>query len=250
MMPTSRPIRFAYACPRVALRTKHRGRASAHSLFSTPHSRLSHGFTLLEVLAAMVLLALLMLGVYAGIRTATHTVHAGTAAVQRLDAMRAAQQFMRRELSQARALPWARDTHGNAVYFIGKPDSIRFVAPLPGYLGQLGPQLQTLELVRDGNSMRLQVTFARLPADGSTPQPMAEPQILLRGIRAGSFAYLGTAAGAWQTDWPRMNRLPALVQVKLQLANGSWPLLRVAPRVDSSVVMAPTANLPLLGAQP
>ena len=32
------------------------------------------GFTLLEVLAALVLLALLLVGVYSGIRTATHSV--------------------------------------------------------------------------------------------------------------------------------------------------------------------------------
>lgn len=211
------------------------------------------GFTLLEILAAMVLLALLMLGVYAGIRTATHTVHAGTLAVQRMDSLRAAQQFVRRELSQARALPWARDTHGNAVYFIGTPDSIRFVAPLPGYLGKLGPQLQTLQLVRDGKAMRLQVSFAQLPPDGSTPRQLGKPQVLLRGIRAGRFTYLGwptdTAASAWQADWPTMNSLPALVQIKLRLADASWPLLRVAPRVDAGAANAPTAKLPLQSAQ-
>jgi general secretion pathway protein J len=65
----------------------------------------SAGFTLLEVLASLVLLALLLVGVYSGIRTATHSVRSGTATIERMDQVRSAQQFLRRELAQSLAQP-------------------------------------------------------------------------------------------------------------------------------------------------
>ena len=51
------------------------------------------GFTLLEVLAALMLLAFLLVGVYSGIHTATRTVHAGQARIEQFDQIRAAQHF-------------------------------------------------------------------------------------------------------------------------------------------------------------
>ena len=41
------------------------------------------GFTLLEVLGALALLALLLVGVYAGVRSAIHGVRSGSAAIAR-----------------------------------------------------------------------------------------------------------------------------------------------------------------------
>ena len=60
----------------------------------------ARGFTLLEVLGALALFAILLLGVYSGVRTATHTVHSGEASIQRMDEVRSAQQFLRREIAQ------------------------------------------------------------------------------------------------------------------------------------------------------
>lgn len=215
--------------------------------------RPQRGFTLMEILGALVLLSLLMLGVYAGIRAATHTVESGNAALQRTDAMRAAQDFVRRELGQARALPWARDAHGGAVFFVGTPHTMQFVAPLPGYLGRLGPQLQILRLVPDHPGLRLEVAFARLPPDGSKPQAFGQPQVLLRGIRQGGFAYMAPptdTSDPWTGTWPDYNAIPQLVQVKLALDQGAWPLLRVAPRVDSGAVQAVSSRLPVFGGTP
>jgi type II secretory pathway component PulJ len=104
------------------------------------------------VLGALALLALLLLGVYSGIRTATQSVQAGGAAIERLDRIRSAQEFLRRELAQAMAQPIGRDDRGDALYFKGTPHELSFVAPLPGYLGKLGPQVQTLALVDNGRS--------------------------------------------------------------------------------------------------
>jgi len=100
------------------------------------------GFTLLEVLASLVLLSLLLVGVYSGLRTATHSVRSGTASVERIDQIRSAQQFLQRELAQTMAQPIRRNDSGENIYFQGDAHEMLFVAPMPGYLGRLGPQLE------------------------------------------------------------------------------------------------------------
>jgi len=201
----------------------------------------SRGFTLLELLAALALLALLMLGVWSGIRTAAHTMHHGRVKVDRLDKVRGAERFLRRNFSQVTPIPWARDEEGRAVVFDGGMHSMRFVAPLPGFLGRMGPQMQELALVPDGHgAWRLEMSFAMLPPDGSQPQPLGKPEVLLTGIRQGRFVYRGFDLKnqdlGWRTSWARPTQLPSLVRVELQLADGRWPTLTAPLRVDGSAV--------------
>ena len=206
----------------------------------SPRAQRASGFTLLETLAALALLALLLVGVYSGIRTASHSVRAGTAAVERLDAVRSAQQFLRRELAQAMTQQLGKNPDNDeAIFFRGEPRAMSFVAPLPGYLGKLGPQVQMLELVDNGKGgQRLQVRFALLPPTGEPLKP-GPPQVLLEDVREGSFHYRGLDAqgrvGAWREDWREGSQLPQLVRIDLELADaGYWPQLTVPLRVDAS----------------
>jgi general secretion pathway protein J len=209
------------------------------------------GFTLLEVLAALMLLAFLLVGVYSGIHTATRTVHAGQARIEQFDQIRAAQHFMRSELAQALTQPIAHDEHGLPLYFSGDAHEMKFVAPLPGYLGRLGPQLQQLKLVPgDNGSLQLEASFAILPPDGSEPQPLGDAQVLLSGITSGGFDYRGRDRqghpGDWQGDWKDGHRLPSLVSIHLELDGGrDWPTLQTPLRVNASATRG--ANDPLRG---
>jgi general secretion pathway protein J len=213
------------------------------------------GFTLFEVLGALVLLAFLLLGVYSGIRTATHTVRAGEAKVARFDRIRSAQDFMRRELAQALAQPIAHDDDGRPLFFAGGAHEVRFVAPLPGYLGRFGPQLQQLKLVPDEHGgLRLEASFAILPPDGSAPQPLGDAQVLLDGIREGGFRFRGRERdgqpGDWRDDWPDGHRMPELVSVRLALDGGrDWPTLQVPLRVDATATRGANDPLRALRAQ-
>jgi general secretion pathway protein J len=196
------------------------------------------GFTLLEVLASLALLALLLVGVYSGIRTASHSVRSGTASIERIDQVRSAQQFLRRELAQSLTQPIDHTDHGEPIYFEGSAHEMRYVAPLPGYLGKLGPQLQRLQLVDDGHGgLRLELSLALLPPDGRPPQPLGEPQVLLDHIGQGGFSYRGVdrqgAAVPWASSWADGRLLPQLVRIELQ-ARGTvtWPQLDVPLRVN------------------
>ena len=202
--------------------------------------RRSRGFSLMEVLAALALLTIVLLGVYSGISTATRIVRSGDAAIERMDEIRSAQNFLRSELAQSLVVPFDQTDDGDPVVFSGDDHSLRFVAPLPGYLSRLGPQLQIVSLVQDGQSdYRLEVRLALLPPDGSDPQPLGEPEVLLRGIRKGVFAYRGmdeqNRPGDWKDQWSDGRRTPSLVRVELQLDGPvAFPTMVAPVRIDPS----------------
>lgn len=202
------------------------------------------GFTLLEVLAALALLSLLLLGVYSGVHSATHTVQAGELKIEQLDEVRSAQQFLRRELAQAMSQPISHDDNGNAIYFVGGSDEMRFVAPLPGYLGKMGPQLIEVKLVAGDKGKQLVASLIELPPDGSKPKPLGDPQVLVDGVVDGGFSYRGVNQQGqpmdWQSDWTYTGNMPNVVTIKLALASGrEWPLLSVPLRVNAAATQGP-----------
>ena len=176
------------------------------------------GFSLLEVLSALALLSLLLLGVFYGIRTATHSVSSGSAAMERNDQARSLQQFLRRDLLQARAIPWRKDARGNGIVFEGEPRRMRFVAPLPGYLDRNGPQLQTLVLADDGKG-KLKLEMASAPMTPGGAGVNVEPETLIAGLGEGRFRYYGRdregLEARWRDRWDIVGRMPELVSVEL-----------------------------------
>ena len=186
------------------------------------------------------LLALLMVGVYAGIRTATVSVRAGSAVIERSDQIRSAQHFLRRELAQSLAQPIGHTQGGEPIVFVGTAHELTYVAPLPGYLGKLGPQLQRLQLVADGaGGLRLELSLALLPPDGRPPQPLGEPQVLLDHIVDGGFAYYGINGDGqvvpWAPNWVDGRALPQMVRIALRVrGNERWPQLQVPLRAAAT----------------
>lgn len=199
-----------------------------------------HGFSLMEVLAALALLTIILLGVYSGISTATRIVRSGSQAIQRMDEVRSAQSFLRSELAQALVVPFGETDDGDPIVFSGDAKTMRFVASMPGYLSRLGPELQTLSLVDDGRGLfRLEVTLSLLPPDGSDPKPISEPEVLMRGVRKGTFSYRGmneqNEPGEWQEAWADSPRTPSLVRIALDVTgNVAFPSLVVPVRIDPS----------------
>lgn len=225
------------------------------SSFSFSRHRFSscQGFSLLEVLAALALMALLLLGVYAGISTATHSVRSGTAAIEKLDQVRSAQQFLRHELTQSSAIPWDASKQGEPIVFSGSAKEIRFVAPLPGYLGKLGPQLQTLTFVDAGKSnARLELSFSMLSPDGIAPGTRSDPEILVSQVRSVHFSYYGSTQDQqpeqWSDTWEPSMRLPSLVRIEVTPDDSTvfWPRMDIPIRQGHNAINVRAIAMPLL----
>lgn len=206
--------------------------------------RAAAGFSLLEVLLAITLLALLLVGAMGGIRAATRAMHAGEQNIERTNRLRVAQEFVRRELSRSLPLAFGQE-HGSGANFVfqGENDFMRFVAPMPGHLSRGGPYVQTLELVRGRKGLQLVFTHNMLngfdldklkPDDGN-------PVMLLDGIRRGRFEYRKlddqNELEDWSDDWENPSLLPVMLRIELEMTPESgliWPTMEIPLVLDTS----------------
>ena len=156
-----------------------------------PVSR-SRGFTLIEVMLAILLLAVLLAAAFGGIRSAVKGMDVGEALIDRTNRLRVAQEFLRRQLSRALPLPFGQESgSGSNFLFQGEGDFMRYVAPMPGYLSNGGAYVQTLELAGSRNGKQLLFTHAMLNGFDlkKLSKDDAEPVILMDQIESGRFEF-------------------------------------------------------------
>ncbi|HWA90948.1 MAG TPA: type II secretion system protein [Rhizomicrobium sp.] len=190
------------------------------------------GFTLLELLVAMTLLAFLSLGLVAGLRFGMAAWNKTQAKNVDANAIRTAERVLTANL--ARIYPkFLTDATGHgSVDFDGTDRSIAFLstAPLTGHIAR-----NQLGAAADGRDTALVLgsvpELARGNAGGTT-------QVLLRHLAAFDFAYFGAAEGekmpAWHRDWRGQKKLPDLIRLRARFAGAGtvpWPEMILAPRI-------------------
>jgi general secretion pathway protein J len=209
------------------------------------------GFTLVELLLALGLMSMLLALAYGGLRAATRAADRGQTILQDSGRVRMAHQFVRKQLNQMMPLVFAEnEERTERTVFLGSADRIRFVAPMPGYLGFGGPQVQELAVVQGDDGLELVLSHALL--QGFEEELLFErlPVPLLDHIEHAEFSFLGRDENGeltgWTTAWTEPGILPESVALEVEFAEGvytRWPLLTAAVRVD------PSALSELAGAQ-
>lgn len=202
----------------------------------SPIPRSQHGFTLIEVLLATVLLALGLSIAFASLHTAAGSVQRAQAAAERNEHLRAVQGVLYRVLHAAQPMVLERQGDGQLVaWFEGQPDSMRFVAPMPGYMSRGGPYVVSLRLVPGSDGTRLQFGYAMLVDEKPLASDLQRPpEELLDGIAQAHFEYRGlgpdAAIGPWSSVWDRPAQLPMQVRIVLRFKDGAlpWPSFAVA----------------------
>ncbi len=209
-------------------------------------ARLVRGFTLIEVMLATLLLAVLLAGTYGAIRTAVRSMHSGEAAIDSGNRLRVAQEFMRRQISRIMPLAFGQDEHdGTNTVFEGGRDLMRFVAPMPGYLSRGGPYVQTLSFIGNRSGGR-QLLFSSAMLNGFDPEnpPVdIEPAVLLDDIEEGRFQYRTLDEEGqmtdWLDDWEDPSATPLMVRVLVRMradARVSFPEMDIPLLLDVGAV--------------
>lgn len=202
------------------------------------------GFTLLEVLLAITLLALLLAGAMSGIHAATRAMHSGEQAIDRTNRLRVTQEFIRHEISRSLPLAFGQEKGSGANFvFQGENDFLRFVAPMPGHLSRGGAYVQSLELARGRNGMQLLFTHQMLNGfdlDKLSTKDL-EPVLLLDGIRNGRLLYRKYddegKLDDWKDEWKDPSALPVMVRIDLEMTAESgivWPTMDIPLVLDTS----------------
>ena len=217
------------------------GAAAQSALRGSRLRRTAHaGFTLLEVMLAILLLAVLLAGTYGAVRTAVKSMHSGEASIDRTNRMRVAQEFMRRQISRIMPLSFGTDesTGANRV-FEGDGKSMRFVAPMPGYLSNGGAYVQTLTFAGRGRGGK-QLLFQETMLNGFDPELLpsdSEPSLLLDEIDDGHFEYRTLDEEGEMTDWSDQWEDPSTTPL----------MVRVVVRMsDKARIQFPVMEIPLM----
>jgi general secretion pathway protein J len=222
----------------------------------TRASASARGFTLLEVVIALSLLAFGMALTLGTLRGATRATANAEDAAQRGERLRAVQGLLRRQVGAALPMAMAIDPEsGEAQIVHGERDQFEWVGSMPGYLSRGGPYVQQLELVRVAGGSELRFQHRLLTPDGPL-DPEREPSVLLTGIEDGGFQYRSLddqgRPGPWQETWPSASTLPPLVRLRLtfKASREHWPDLVIAPKLATAQAPVPVQAIAAPDADP
>jgi general secretion pathway protein J len=217
---------------------------------SRAHSGAS-GFSLVELLLALSLMSMLLALAYGGLRASTRATDKGQAILEDSSRIRMAHQFVRKQLNQMAPLVFSEsDDQQERTVFEGEARKIRYVAPMPGYLGFGGPQVQELSVVSADEGYALVLSHALLQGFEEENLYLRDPIVLIESIEFAEFSFLGRdetgELAAWTTQWEQKELIPEAVSLEIEFTEDvyiRWPLLTASVRVDPSALNDLAANL-------
>ena len=190
--------------------------------------RRQSGFTLVEIVIAMVLLGAMMLLLYSGLAFALRSWDAGDVNGRRVADWRISENFLRREVSEVFPLRW-KDFNFVKFAFEGERERLRFVSSRAAGAALGGLSLVGLELepgAEPRGPRNLVMRRAMASDDVNDFGPLAEGQksILLSGVESVEFAYFGSENDftdpAWTDAWTFTARMPTMVRLRVRSAGG------------------------------
>ena len=191
-------------------------------------SRRQSGFTLVELVLAMSLLATMMVALYSGLAFAMRSWDLGEA-VGRLTAdRRIGENFLRRELSEIFPMRWKEPTQLKFA-FEGRPESLRFVSSRPAGLEMGGLSLVGLSVEGDPERGGRHLVMRRaMPDDEARDfgplEAVKRATVLVPEVDRVTFSYFGAENDfvdpRWMDDWKFVSRMPLLVRVSIRTAAG------------------------------
>ena len=209
------------------------------------------GFSLVELLLALSLMSMLLALAYGGLRASTRATDKGQAILEDNSRIRMAHQFVRKQLNQMAPLVFAEsDDQQERTVFEGEAKKIRYVAPMPGYLGFGGPQVQELAVVSADEGYALVLSHALLQEFEEENLYLRDPIVLIESIEFAEFSFLGRdetgELTAWTTQWEQKEMIPEAVSLEIEFTEDvyiRWPLLTASVRVDPSALNDLAADL-------
>lgn len=197
------------------------------------------GFTILELLISMTLVALLLVLSFGGLRFGTRAWDAGNRHLDASTDVQLAQDFLRASIEQAYPALQDASTSG-ALAFQGSAEKLDFLAPLPRAFGAAAIARMSISTVASGDSKGMLLNWALdLPSASNVGAPHGE-SLLLSNVLSVNFSYFGPDRdgrnAGWHRDWSERNRLPLLVRVSVLFQAGEerkWPDLIAAPAIHA-----------------
>jgi general secretion pathway protein J len=195
------------------------------------------GFTLLELLVAITLLAFLSLGLVAGLRFGTNIWRKSEEKNVGLNGARVAAGIIGGSLARIYPKYIVVSPEKAYVDFDGTADRVTFLSTSKPQTGSL--MRDTLEAVRDGRGLAVRIVMTPELARGGAG---ATSQALLRGLSSVVFSYFGAAGDekepVWHSSWQGQTALPKLIHIHVASSDPGqppFPDMILAPKIAADV---------------
>ena len=221
--------------------------------------RRPRGFTLVEVLVAMVLLSLLMLALTGALRAMGQTEERVEQRVAAADDYRAAVNLLNDVLGQVSARRFPSQQAGTPPQmpsFQATPDALAWVGVMPARYG-LGGRHYLRLAVEPGEGGSGQLVLRYAPWTGAatfSAWAQAQRLVLAAPATALTLSYLEPVSGQWSALWPPpgmpasalpASLLPAAVAIQVEGPEPAWPPLVIA--LVPTRTSDPSANMGSFG---
>ena len=194
--------------------------------------RRAGGFTLLEVLVAMSLLALVMVAVLASMRTLGTTRTTLDHVVERIDGVRSVSGFLRASIGGALPVAYPQPESladiadvPAGLWFGGDSTELVWVAPMLSGARFGGAYAMYLERDDDALTLRWHPYRAGLEGDIGFDLPA---KVLLDDVEEFAIGYLPYYGEEWQDEWPPSGSNPVAVRLNIKANGRYWPELVIA----------------------
>lgn len=185
------------------------------------------GFTLVEVVIALSLVSLVMLGLIGAMRTFGDSATRLEARSLTMDELRIVPPFLDRILSRAvlRGVMTANATEPVGM-FRGDGSSAQWLGVMPGRHGVGGLSHMRLALEELHGERALALRVQPFIGDDVVPDwAKAEPEAVINRIQSLRLRYLPAEGGEWLETWDDPNSLPGWVSLEAVTGAGPWPMM-------------------------
>jgi len=197
------------------------------------------GFTLVEILIAMVLLSMTLLLLFSSLYTANKYWQMGEKTIEKNEETRLVSQFIRRQITQTVPILWVENGE-RKLLFQGKQNELSFVSTLPAHRGGGGLHTLTLKVVATDSTNQLGLSYHLLDPDKvpfSDSINDHEFVVIVDDIDTISLSYFGIIKNddeaRWYKEWDSEATMPQLVRLRIHPKNQStnrnndWPLIDI-----------------------
>jgi general secretion pathway protein J len=204
-------------------------------------STLQQGFTLIETLVVMSLLAVIMVAMGSALRTMAQTETRIDERLNRTDQMRVVNNFLRKALGRADVVKSknANSPGGQTVQFEADTNNIRWIGIMPARYGAGGRYFFQLssEETQQGKALVLRYSpwlmQTAFPQWSQSESYVLAPnitsfQVEAEGLPLDTQAIPPNWPRGWQQGWPVKEAVPQRVRLTWTDAKGEWPPLVIA----------------------
>ena len=204
------------------------------------------GFTLIELIAAITLLAVLTTILMGTVRGAERSTTAANDAVERTEQYARTQAFLREHISGVLPLRWRREV-SQPLKFSGKQTTLTYFAPVTSQIAEGGVMWWQLAVAT--SQQKSQLVLRRQPYDPEekvVPDLSAaeQPIVLADNISALTISYFDPGddplnnpdAGVWVDAWDENARMPSIIAIRVTEAGDKrWPDLFVPVKLSQAI---------------